>query len=345
MTGTFLHPSSWPREKLDLQGKRIAIIGTGATGVQLVQELSKVAGQLTIFQRTPNLALPMGQVDYQNEPSHITKSDFPDEFAGRTGSFGGFWYNFIPRATFSDTPEQRKEVYEHLWSQGDFQFWLAGYQDMLFDAEANKDAYNFWRDKTRARISDPKIADLLAPMEQPHAFGCKRVSLELGYFEIFNQSNVSLIDISKTGTPIQEISKKGIKTTDSEYNFDIIISATGYDALTGGMSQIDIRGGNGQNLREHWQDGAKTYLGLAVSGFPNMFFTYGPQAPTAFCNGPTCAELQGNWILNAMNYMRENSLRKIDASSESEAKWKQLVLDLANASLLPTVPVNSVSQV
>lgn len=287
----------------------------------------------------------MGQIDYHKEPSHISKSDYPKELAARTGSFGGFFYNFLPKTTFSDTPEQRHNVYEDLWSRGDFQFWLATYHDMLFDPEANKNAYNFWRDKTRARIHDSKVADILAPMEQPHAFGCKRISLELGYFDIFNQPNVSIVDISSAGTPIEEITENGIKTTDNEYDFDIIISATGYDALTGGLRQIDITGSNGQTLHEYWQDGAKTYLGLAVSGFPNMFFTYGPQAPTAFCNGPTCAELQGNWILGAMNYMREKSLSKIDASVESEKGWKQIVLDLANASLLPTVPVNSVSRI
>ncbi|KAH7412206.1 cyclopentanone 1,2-monooxygenase [Phaeosphaeria sp. MPI-PUGE-AT-0046c] len=339
--GTILHPSYWPHEGLDLHGKRIAVVGTGATGVQLAQELSKVAGHLTVFQRTPNMALPMGQVDYQKESCHISKSDYTKEMTGRTDSFGGFFYNFLPKSTFSDTPEQRQKVYEDLWSKGDFQFWLAGYHDMLFDPAANKDAYNFWRDKTRQRINDPKVADILAPMVQPHAFGCKRISLELGYFDIFNQSNVSLVDISNAGTPIEEITKTGIKTTDKERDFDIIISATGYDALTGGLRQINITGSSGQTLHEYWQDGAKTYLGLAVSGFPNMFFTYGPQAPTAFCNGPTCAELQGNWILGAMNYMRENSLRKMDAHSESEQEWKRQVLDLANASLLPTVPVSS----
>jgi cation diffusion facilitator CzcD-associated flavoprotein CzcO len=177
---------------------------------------------------------------------------------------------------------------------------------VLFTHEANREAYNFWRDKTRTKIHCSKVADILAHIEQPYAFGCKRIALERGYFEIYNQPNVSLVDVGKNGTSIQEVTKKGIKTTDGvEREFDLIISATGYDAVTGGLTQMDIRGPSGESLSEYWKDGAKTYLGLAVSGFPNMFFTYGPHAPTALCNGPTCAELQGNWIFTAMNYMKK----------------------------------------
>ncbi|KAF1917748.1 cyclopentanone 1,2-monooxygenase [Ampelomyces quisqualis] len=336
-TGNFLHSSYWPHENLELKSKRVAIIGTGSTGVQLAEELSKVAGHLTIFQRTPNTSLPMGQVNYDRPKQAIPKSEYSDLFADRMKSFAGFSFNFLSRATFDDTPEQRNKQYEKLWAKGDFEFWLATYPDMLFSKEANKEAYDFWRNKTRARINDPKIADILAPMQQRHAFGCKRISLELEYFEIFNKPNVSLIDVSKTGTPIQEITAQGIKTTEQEFEFDFIVAATGYDAITGGIRQINIKGVTGESLSEYWNDGAKTYLGLAVSGYPNMFFTYGPQAPTALCNGPTCAELQGNWIIQAMEYMRKKGLRKIDAQKDSERKWKEDIWKFANASLLSEV--------
>ncbi|KAG9377591.1 hypothetical protein A1F94_011994 [Pyrenophora tritici-repentis] len=335
--GTFLHPSYWPHEEPDLHGKRVAIVGTGSTGVQLAQDLSKVAGQLTVFQRTPNMAMPMRQVDYKAPNQAIPKPKYPDFFAGRHESFAGFDYNFYHKSTFEDTPAQRKQKYEKLWSEGDFKFWLATYHDMLFSKDANREAYNFWRDKSRAKIQNPKVADILAPMKQPHAFGCKRISLEKDYFEIFNQPNVAVVDVSDKGTPIQGITENGIKTNDAEYQFDYIISATGYDAVTGGLSQIDIRGQSGESLSQHWKDGARTHLGLAVSGFPNMFFTYGPQAPTAFCNGPTCAELQGNWILQTMNHMRVKSIKKIVAQMESEDQWKKLVWDIADSSLLTSV--------
>jgi cation diffusion facilitator CzcD-associated flavoprotein CzcO len=271
------------------------------------------------------------------------KSEYSHLFTHRMKSFSGFSFNFLPRATFDDTPEQRNNQYEELWAKGGFEFWLATYHDMLFVKEANKEAYNFWRDKTRARIHDPKIAEILAPMQQRHAFGCKRISLEREYFEIFNQPNVSLIDVSEIGTPIQEITKQGLKTTDKDFEFDVIIAATGYDAITGGIRQVDIKGVSGESLSDYWNDGAKTYLGMAVSGYPNMFFTYGPQAPTALCNGPTCAELQGNWIVQAMEYMREKDLTKIDAQVESERKWKEDIWKFANASLLPEV--DSVSNI
>lgn len=337
MIGTFLHPSYWPHEEPDLKGKRVAVIGTGSTGIQVAQELSSVASQLTVFQRTPNMSLPMAQVDYDLPKQALPKEKYPDLFTHRTDSFAGFSFNFLPRSTFEDTPEQRLRQYEELWAEGDFKFWLATYYDMLFTKEANREAYNFWRDKTRAKITDSKVAEILAPMEQPYAFGCKRISLENKYFEIYNQPNVTLVDVSEKGTPIQEITEKGIKTSEKEHEFDFIVCATGYDAITGALAQIDIRGPCGESLSEHWKDGAKTYLGLAVSGFPNMFFTYGPQAPTALCNGPTCAQLQGDWILRAMDYLKEKELKKIHAQPESEEKYKELIWQLANVSLLPSV--------
>lgn len=283
------------------------------------------------------MALPMKQVQYTPPEQAIPREQYPDLLAHRRDSFSGFSWNFIPRSTFADTLEQRLQTYEKLWAEGDFQFWLATYQDTLFDPKANEEAYKFWRDKTRARINDCKVADILAPMQQPHAFGCKRVSLEDHYFEIFNQLHVALVDVSESGSPIERITEKGVKTTTEEYEFDVIVCATGYDAVTGGLTQIDIRGRDGVVLREKWEDGAKTFLGMASRGFPNMFFTYGPQAPTAFCNGPTCAELQGDWILRLMNHAKEQSLQTLEVLEESEAQWKELIWKLADASLLSSV--------
>lgn len=335
--GTLLHPSRWPQEKLDLTGKRVAIIGTGSTGVQLATELSKVASHLTVFQRTPNMALPMRQVQYDPPTQALPREAYPDLFAHRKDSFSGFSFNFIPRTTFADSAEQRRQVYEKLWAEGDFQFWLATYCDMLFDHKANEEAYTFWRDKVRARIPDAQVADILAPTQQPHAFGCKRISLETGYFEIFSQDNVTLVDISEAGTPIESITAQGIRTRDREHIFDVIICATGYDAVTGGLTQIDIRGRSRKTLQQSWSTGVKTYLGMASPDFPNMFFTYGPQAPTAFCNGPTGAELQGDWIYNIMSHMKERELQVVEALEQSQKEWKELVWKLASASLLPTV--------
>jgi cation diffusion facilitator CzcD-associated flavoprotein CzcO len=331
--GQCLHSSSWPQTGLDMHGKRIAVIGTGATGVQIAQQAAKVGKELIVFQRTPNLALPMGQKKYFGGARPKPEAEYPRHFCHRNETFSGFTWDFNGRKTFDDTPEQRRETYENLWKQGDFQFWLATYNDMLFDPKANEEAYNFWRDKTRQRIKDPRKQELLAPMIQPHPFGTKRPSLEQGYFEVFNQDNVELVDIN--ATPIVKLTKKGIQTAGKEYEVDIVILATGFDSVTGPFKQIDIRGPSGLSLSEKWADGSLTYLGVSANGFPNMFFTYGPQAPTGFCNGPTCSEMQGNWIADCLNYMREHQLSTIEPTHEAETNWRQVVHDFAFASLLP----------
>ncbi|KAJ8110815.1 hypothetical protein OPT61_g6434 [Boeremia exigua] len=321
----------------ELCGIRIAVIGTGSTGVQLATELAKVAGHLIVFQRTPNMALPMKQVQYDPPSQALPREQYPGLFTNRKESFSGFSFNFIPRSTFADSPEQRREVYEGLWAQGDFHFWLATYADMLFDRGANEEAYAFWRGKTLARVDCAKVAEMVAPEKQPHAFGCKRVSLEDGFFEIFNQENVTLVDVGKNGSPIERITARGVQTGEREYEVDVIVCATGFDAFTGGLTQIDIRGRDGASLKETWKDGVKTYMGMASHGFPNMFFTYGPQAPTAFCNGPTCAELQGEWILKVMEHARQHGLEVVEAQEQAQQEWKELVCNMAHASLLPTV--------
>lgn len=331
--GVFLHPSYWPSEDPELSGKRVAVIGTGSTGIQIIQALAPIVNELVVFQRTPNTALPMGQVNYRDGKQAHQKAVYPDLFRSRKASFAGFDCNFLDRDTFHDLPEARLQLYEHLWKQGDFQFWIATYKDMLFNKKANDEAYLFWRNKTRARIRDPRARDILAPMEPPYPFGCKRIQLETGFFELFDEPHVSLIDANTT--PIEEITENGIRTSEKEWHVDYIICATGFDACTGGLTQIDIRGASGESLKDHWKSGTYTYLGMMTSGFPNMFFTYGPQAPTAFCNGPTCAQIQGDWIVEVIEHMEKEGLETIDALRSSEEKWRQTVLDIGNSTLLP----------
>lgn len=331
--GTLIHPSYWPREGLDLKGKRVAIIGTGATGVQLATALTPAARELVVFQRTPNTALPMRQVDYRDDEQEIPRRDYPGLFRGRPHSFSGFSFSLLGRGTFDDPPEERRRVYEALWREGDFKYWLATYRDMLSSRAANDEAYAFWRDKTRARIHDPRARDLLAPAEAPYAFGCKRIPLEQGFFEVFNEPHVSLVDVN--ATPVRAVTERGIRTSEREWEFDVIICATGFDNLTGGLKQIDIRGASGESLAERWKEGTSTYLGMAVAGLPNMFFTYGPQSPTALCNGPTCAQMQGDWIAGLMNRMWEKGETKVVADKESENKWRREIVRLAGATLIP----------
>jgi len=331
--GTWIHPSYWPAEEPDLKGKRTAVIGTGSTGVQLAQNLSQIAGELVVFQRTPNLAIPMEQENFTDTCHSISAERYKQVFDGRHSSFGGFDFNFCPRLTFEDSPEERHELYEKLWEKGDFHFWLANYQDMLYREDANSEAYNFWRSKVECRVKDPRAREILAPKKQPYSFGCKRISLENGFYEIFNQPNVYLVDVNKT--PIVEVTKSGIKTTEKEWHFDYVVCATGFDAVTGGLVQIDITGTSGQKLADKWKSGVKTYLGMAVAGFPNMFFTYGPQAPTAFCNGPTCAEAQGGFLIRVLNDLSKRKLKRIEAEKDAEVEWGQDVRNFASQSLLP----------
>ena len=231
------------------------------------------------------------------------------------------------------SPEERRALYEKLWQEGGFHYWIGGFADILTNEDANRTMYDFWRDKTRARIKDPALADKLAPMEPPHPFGVKRPSLEQWYYEVFNQDNVSLVDVREM--PITEIVPEGVRTGDGLVELDMLVLATGFDAVTGGLTQIDIRGTGGVTLKEKWTEGARTYLGFATSGFPNMLFLYGPQSPSGFCNGPTCAELQGEWVVGCLKHMRENNKGRIEATVQAEEEWTQLLNAIADMTLFP----------
>lgn len=337
--GTLLHPSFWPNEGLDLERKRIAVIGTGATAVQIIQSMTSLASQLTVFQRTPNTALPMKQEIYS--PPHTTNYPKPQLQAlldKRTSSFAGLDYNFYPKKTFADTPEERERLYDTLWDDGSLKLWLGSHFDMLADSAANDYAYNYWLKRTRPRIKDPRVRDLLAPVKKPYAFGTKRIPLEINYFECFNEPHVALVDINTT--PVVRVNESGIviATEDEgerELPFDVIISATGYDAVTGGLVQMNVTGEHGRTLGQYWKDGVETTLGVTVPGFPNMFMTYGPQAPTALWTGPACAEATGDWIKRIMLWANDNDVDKVVATVESGGEWRRIADAIASQTLLP----------
>ncbi|KAI1407156.1 cyclopentanone 1,2-monooxygenase [Hypoxylon sp. FL1857] len=332
--GLIVHSSYWPHDEPDLKGKKVAVIGTGSTGVQLSHAVSEVAGELTVFQRTPALCLPMKQVDYADDEEPIPKSELEEFFKVRNRGYWGFDFGFLEKNTFDDNEDERRAIYEELWKAGDFTYWLGTYTDMLFSPKANNEAYKFWREKTRARLNDPRLQELLAPQEQPYPFGCKRVPLERGYYEMFNKPNVHLVNVNET--PVVEVTEKGIRTSEKEWEFDVIILATGFDAVTGGLTTIDVRGIDNQSLKQKFlEQGPATYYGISIAGFPNMFFSYGPGAPTAFCNGPTCAEVQCDWIAEVMNRLRRHGISSIVADESSEKAWGEQVQGIANASLLP----------
>jgi cyclohexanone monooxygenase len=259
------------------------------------------------------------------------KQDYPAMYRKRAETFAGFDIDFMPNSALDFTHEERLAIYDSLWATGGFAPWLGSFYDIFSNEEANRTAYEYWRKKTRARITDPAIAEKLAPTTPPHPFGVKRPSLEQRYFEIFNQENVTLVDLGET--PIETVTRTGIKTAASEHELDIIVLATGFDAVTGGITSIDIRGTQGQTLQEKWSEGVRAYLGMAVAGFPNLLFVYGPQSPNGFCNGPTCAELQGDWIVQLLDHLRERNYPRIEATVAAEEAWRAEVLEIADATL------------
>ncbi len=332
--GPCVHTAHWPQDGLDMTGRRVGVIGTGASGVQVIQEAGKIASHLTVFQRTPNLALPMQQ-QALDEPSQCAmKAHYAEWFRRRAHSAGGL-FDIVAdeRSALEVSTEERLAVFESAWLKGGFHFWAGTFSDIILDRKANQLAYEFWREKTRARIKDPVMADKLAPADPPHPFGTKRPSLEQWYYEVFNQDNVTLVDVREE--PIEEITPTGVRTGSRHYGLDILVLATGFDASTGGLTQLDIQGLSGRTLKDTWSTGVQTYLGLGIPDFPNLLMLYGPQSPTAFCNGPTCAELQGDWVADCLSYLRDNGITRIEANPDAGASWKQHMADLAASTLLP----------
>ena len=261
------------------------------------------------------------------------KLDYPRRFARRAETFGGFDYDFVDESAVEVSDARRRQVYEELWDRGGFPFWLATFKDVLLDANANRTAYDFWRDRTRTRIRDPRLAEMLAPREPPHPWGVKRPSLEQNYYDVFNQDNVDLVNTRET--PILGFTQHGIRTSAGEIELDVVVLATGFDAVTGGITSIDIKGLQGRTIGQKWKDGVKTQLGVATAEFPNLLFLYGPQSPSGFCNGPSCAELQGDLVVDLLKDMRDAGLERIEAEPEAEETWARLNHDIADMTLFP----------
>ncbi|KAF9068549.1 FAD dependent oxidoreductase [Rhodocollybia butyracea] len=332
--GGVLHTSRWPSEGVDLKNKRVGVIGTGASGVQVIQEIAKDVQHLVVFQRTPNMALPMQQTNLTKEIQDEEKKLYPTVHRRRRQTAAGYPYDMFPKKLFDASPEERLLLLEEIWRTGGFSFILANFNDILTNPTANEEVYAFWRQKVSARLKNPELQEKLAPKIPPHYMGAKRSSLEQHYYEVYNQSNVELVDIMTY--PITEITTSGVKTPDKEYELDVLVLATGYDSVTGGITQIDIRGVDGTSIEEKWKDGIYTHLGFASSGFPNLFFVFGPQSVPGVCAGPTCAETQGEWVIACIRDMTKQGLTRIEATREAEIRWRQQVMDEASSRLIST---------
>ncbi|KAI8266864.1 Cyclohexanone 1,2-monooxygenase [Colletotrichum sp. SAR11_239] len=332
--GEVHHSSSWPEQGIDVRGKRVGIIGTGSSGVQIIQEWGKSAKSTVVFQRTPNLALPMRQNKTSAEDQNKRKPGYPEFFEKRQRTYGGQPMEPWNKNVFDDTPQDREAFFERRWQEGGFGFWIANYRDLYTDLKANCEAYDFWARKTRGRLQDPVKRDMVAPLEPPHPFGTKRPSLELDYFDVLDSPSVQVVDVKKN--KIVQVLPDGIRTEDgSFFAVDAIALATGYDAITGSMTNMGLCNVDGVPLAEEWKGGASSYLGMTRKGYPNMFFVYSVHAPTAFSNGPSCVEAQGSWIVDAIVKIDGSGLRYIEPTPEAEKEWKDKVNALSDRTLHP----------
>ena len=320
--GQSFHTARWPHEPVGFEGKRVAVIGTGATGVQTIQEVVKTAGHLTVFQRTPNWCAPLHNSKIGAEEMAGLRTGYDEMFRRCQETFACFLHTPDPRGAFEVSPEEREAFFEKLYSERGFGIWQGNFRDILTDPRANDLISDFVARKIRQRVKDPKVAEKLIPKN--HGFGTRRVPLETKYYEAYNQPNVRLVDIGET--PIERITPTGIRTSGAEYEFDTIVYATGFDAITGSFDRIDIRGVDGQTLKAKWTGGPRTYLGVQVEGFPNMMMVMGPH--TALGNIPRSIEYNVEWVAGLIGYMRDRGLTRVEATPEGVAGWTDHVKSL-----------------
>lgn len=330
--GQSIHTARWPKEPVDFSGKRVGVIGTAATGIQVIQTIAGQVGHLTVFQRTPNYTIPMANPKYDDADRAELRSRYPEIRERVHHTFAGFEFDFGPDAFFDVSPEERRATMEKLWEEGSLGFWVGGFSEVFSDQKANDEFSDFVREKIRARINDPDVAEKLLPRD--YGFGTRRVPLETKYYEAYNRDNVLLVDLNET--PIEKITPQGVETCSGSHELDILIYATGFNAGTGALTAIDVRGRDGLLLKEAWAEGIRTFMGLQVHGYPNMFMVMAPMSPAAaFCNVPTCSQQQVDWIANCIQFVRSQKRSSIEPTAQAEANWVAHHNEVANATLVP----------
>jgi cation diffusion facilitator CzcD-associated flavoprotein CzcO len=317
--GVACHTANWPHEAVRFEGKRVAVLGTGATGIQTIQEVAKTAAHLTVFQRTANWSAPLHNSRITPEQQIAIKSSYSDIFKRCRESISGFIHNPDPRRGVEVSEQEREEFWEKLYKAPGFGIWIGNFRDLVTDRQTNAWMSDFIARKIRQRVKDPGVAEKLIPKD--HGFGTRRVPLESGYFEIYNQANVELIDLRET--PIERITPTGIRTAQRDFEFDMIIYATGFDALTGAYDQIDIRGTNGRRLKDQWAQGARTLHGFQSEDFPNLLMVMGPMGPLG--NIPRIIEYNVEWVSKLLQHMQTKGLTRVEARPESVQAWMDVV--------------------
>jgi cation diffusion facilitator CzcD-associated flavoprotein CzcO len=328
--GDWYHTGQWPHEGVDFTGKRVGMIGTGSTGIQAAPVIAAAAKHLTVFQRTANYSVPARNIPLTPEFRSYIKENAAEIRAVTRETLNGMAFRIEERLAVETPPQEREAIYEAAWERGGLQF-RAAFKDMMVDKAANDTAADFVKRKIRSIVKDPKTAAILSNIDHPYA--AKRPPIDTNYFETFNRDNVTLVDVK--AAPIQRISPAGVCTTEAEYPLDIIVFATGFDAMTGPMLRMDIRGRDGVALKDVWEAGPRNYLGLQIAGFPNLFTITGPGSPSVLCNMPVAIEQHADWIADCIAHMRANRLERIEARSDAVDKWVAEVNDVASKTLLP----------
>lgn len=319
--GPSFHTARWPHSPVDFSGKKVGIIGTGASGVQTIQEICKEVESLTVFQRRPNWCAPLHNSKISHTEMKEIRDGYQEMFDRCDQTQAGFLHTVDPRGTFEVSERERYEFWEHLYASKGFGIWQGNFKDVLTDPKANKAMSDFVASKIRARVKDQTVAEKLIPKN--HGFGTRRVPLETHYYEAYNRDNVQLVDL--TTNPILEITEHGILTKEQGFEFDFIIYATGFDAILGSYNRINIEGVNQRNLRDQWNEELSTFLGLQVNNFPNLFMILGPHAILG--NNPRSIEYNVEWITALIAYMNERNLTRAEATRGAVQSWYKYVAE------------------
>jgi cation diffusion facilitator CzcD-associated flavoprotein CzcO len=328
--GECYHTGRWPHEPVSFAGKSVAVIGTGSSGIQAIPEIAREAAHVTVLQRTPQFAFPAGNRPVTPEEMAEARANWDAVRATMLAHPGGFPWQTHTRSALDATPEEREALYEKLWQRGGFRFFGDSYNDIAISEEANQTMADFVRGKIRKIVKDPKIAEKLMP---DHFVMTKRPILDNGYFETFNRDNVTLVDLRED--PIERFTPESVVTRTGEHPIDMLVLATGFDAISGSMLRLNPTGRGGVSLKERWRDRFHNYLGLSIGGFPSLFMIHGPGSPGVFYNMPLGAERQMNWIGDCMRRLREKGLCAIEPTAASEEAWASEVSGIANATLFP----------
>jgi cyclohexanone monooxygenase len=328
--GPTYHTGRWPKEGVDFAGKRVAVIGTGSSGIQAIPVIAEQAAHVTVFQRTANFSIPARNAPLAKDVQAQVKAEYPRLRAASRISAGGVIVPAPIGATAELTADEREQELAKRWADGGTGF-VGTFTDTVIDEEANAVSAEFVRERIREIVKDPAVAELLCPTDHP--IGTKRICLDTDYYETYNRDNVSLVSLKNT--PIERITRAGLQVDGTEYEVDVIVFATGYDAMTGPLNAIDIRSADGVSLRETWAAGPRTYLGIATAGFPNLFMVTAPGSPSVLSNMIVSIEQHVDWITNLVAYARDNGIVRVEADADAQDRWVDHVNEVASYTLYP----------